>query len=322
MVKMLERKIEAKEARITELQKCANVVLLVVNWILGHSNVVCRNEVEGKVLTDKLAVPTKMDNKIPKTKAYYANTSSLEEAITEVELANLEVFECENAFKSFHVEAKTHVAAVQTNIQEVSSTHKQLVRNIVKEILEMSKKYVELRERKTSRCCNVDSLSLETHQKFENQYLHQIRDELVELNGRLEVVENFILTGTVGSGLSFTSKRVCEDEWTADSSSSSFAFSIEIDSSGKKFEGSSCAYSEGEGVLPHEQDSRISHMLLANSINTQTTMVFLKKELEVVFDAFSKLLVRLATLDGPISSNCSHREGICLCEFLHSFGCR
>lgn len=317
VIKMLESRLKVKEARVIEVEKCANAAFLVMNWLFDCHKIAQTGEMDDNIPISKLAFPVDIaSQKIAKDDE---DALVLEDVIAQVELARLGVFDSGDALNAFNADTEMHIEALHINIQESSNTYKEIVQSLVKEIQQMRTKYVELRKQcKNAECRTVVTPPLKADKclKLENQYhmLHQIRDELIETNERLRCIEDFIYTGVKAFECSSTNGgSVPDGSWRADGSSSGSDLSTAVVASGSKFHGSSCTFSsKGEGLmlLSEDQDSKDSKKC---SINCEAATLGLEEELKMIFCSFNRLHVRLGMLVHYLNTRgFSYTEGMFL----------
>ncbi|VVA30694.1 PREDICTED: kinesin [Prunus dulcis] len=302
MVEMLERKLIFKEIQVKEAENCANAAFLVIKWLTDQK---ATDKTERNIPISILGTPAGMASQ--KSSDTKVNALGQEDVITELKLARLGILESENAIEAFYADTEMHIVALETNISEVSDEYKELVQNLVSELREMRKKYMELREHsKVSQFCTVESLSLEAHKYLKSKDIYhmilEIKNELTVANGRLKITEDFIYTkANVYDCPSADKSLEDEDEWSTDSTTSSCDSSTENFASGNKLwalEGQTgdLKVKEGSVLQSADQDPEESKWVLKTFTDSKGATFCLKKELEMAFDAFNKLYVRLATL--------------------------
>ncbi|KAM3708012.1 hypothetical protein ACJW31_02G067300 [Castanea mollissima] len=325
MVKMQERKYKIKKDHFTEAEKSAIATLL-------HGQ---RNDIEKDITISNLANPTDVGNhKLSGMKAD-TNVLALEEVKDQLKLARLGVLESENAICEFYTDLEMHIAALQIDVCEVSTAYSESVQDLVKEIHEMRKIYMELRENhKNSQFCRIESLSMkpDKYLKFEKQddMLSQIRDKLAETNDVLNLIKDCVKTKeNVFECISVDEDSTEAEAWSADCSVSGSEFSTESVASGIQLDGilytchsrvpaginmTDLSVDRGSVVQYDDQESEKSKKLPKSSnVQNDATRFCLRKELELAFCAFSKLYVQLATLLSESDvGDCSIRQ-----ELIH-----
>lgn len=338
MANMEDSECKIKKDQVNEAAQCANAAFLAGEWLSDCHKVAQRNNVEKDIPILKLAKPTDVGNhKISETKAD-TNVLALEYVEAQVKLARSGVLESENAINEFYTDIEMHISSLQIDVCKISSAYRELVQDLVKEIHETRKTYMEFRENhKNSLFYTVESLSMEP-QKFlnlgnQNHTLTQIRDRLAETNDILESIKDCINTKVnMCECFSDSEDSVEADTWNLDSSISGSDVSTESVASGIKLDGISCTSCsrfppginmmalkvEGLVVQSDDQESEKSKKLLEGSeAESEATRFCLRKELEMVFDAFSQLYVHLTTLlSGSDVRDCSYPEGMCFLEPL------
>ncbi|ONI27869.1 hypothetical protein PRUPE_1G108800 [Prunus persica] len=317
MVEMLERKLIFKEIQVKEAENCANAAFLVIKWLTDQK---ATDKTERNIPISILGTPAGMASQ--KSSDTKVNALGQEDVITELELARLGILESENAIEAFYADTEMHIVALETNISEVSDEYKELVQNLVSELREMRKKYMELREHsKVSQFCTVESLSLEAHKYLKSKDIYhmilEIKNELTVANGRLKITEDFIYTkANVYDCPSADKSLEDEDEWSTDSTTSSCDSSTESFASGNKLwalEGQTgdLKVKEGSVLQSADQDPEESKWVLKTFTDSKGATFCLKKELEMALDAFNKLYVRLATLISELDiGGCSQPAGL------------
>ncbi|KAH0993179.1 hypothetical protein GBA52_004662 [Prunus armeniaca] len=317
MVEMLERKLIFKEIQIKEAENCANAAFLVIKWLMDQK---ATDKTERNIPISILGTPAGMASQ--KSSDTKVNALGQEDVITELELARLRILEYENAIEAFYADTEMHIVALETNISEVSDEYKELVQNLVSELHEMRKKYMELREHsKVSQFCTVESLSLEAHKYLKSKDIYhmilEIKNELTVANGRLKITEDFIYTKVNVYDCPSADKSLeDEDEWSTDSTTSSCDSSTESFASVNKLwalEGQTgdLKVKEGSVLQSADQDPEESKWVLKTFTDSKGATFCLKKELEMALDAFNKLYVRLATLISELDiGGCSQPAGL------------
>ena len=323
-VKILESKLKKKEAQITEAENRANAAFLVVKKISDHQHIALRSNIERDVDMSESAISPTMHGHLSSEMKTGADSSALEDMEVQVQVARLGVLESENVINATYSETELYLTALQTNIFEASSLYRDLVQDLMKDIAEMRKNFLELNED----CKNfqVHTVESEAHKfpKLQNQYLmlHQIRDDLDETNGRLDSIKDCFGTTLNVHGCSIAGLDLVEaDGWspvcfTSSNDHSSFTSKDELD--GKITEQNLNLKHEVGKILPSvNQTSNDSNELLENSVHREAAIWWLRKELEIVFNVFNKLYIQLATFFNEKEiGNCSYMEGTCFLESL------
>ena len=333
MVKMQERKYKIKKDQVTEAEKSAIAALL-------HGQ---RNDIEKDITISNLANPTDVGNHKLSGMKVDTNVLALEEVKDQLKLARLGVLESENAICEFYTDLEMHIATLQIDVCEVSTAYSESVQDLVKEIHEMRKIYMELRENhKNSQFCRVESLSMkpDKYLKFEKQddMLNQIRDKLTETNDVLNLIKDCVKKKeNVFECISVDEDLIEAEAWSADCSVSGSEFSTESVASGIQLDDilytchsrvpaginmTDLSVDRGSVVQYDDQESEKSKKLPKSSnVQNDATRFCLRKELELAFCAFSKLYVQLATLlSGSDVGDCSIRQGTFFLEpleFVH-----
>lgn len=323
MVKILESKLKKKEVQITEAENRANAAFLVVKKLSDHQHIALRSNIERDMdMSESALSPIMCSHQTSEVKTE-ADSLAWEEMEVQVQVARLGVLESENVINATYSDTELYLTALQTDILEASSLYRELVQDLMKDIDEMRKNFLELKED----CKNfqVHTVESEAHiPQLPNQYLmlHQIRDELDETNGRLDSIKDCISTTLNVHGCSIAGLDLIEaggwspDCYTSSNYHSSDASKDELD--GKITEQNLNLKFEGGKILPSvNQTPEESNKLLENSIHREATIWWLRKELEMVFNVFNKLYVQLATLFNEKEiGNCSYMEDTCFLESL------
>ncbi|KAJ7955308.1 Kinesin-like protein [Quillaja saponaria] len=330
MVRVLESEVRLKEDQVTQAEKRADAVFLVVKWLCDRCDVAQASDVGGDSLIPRLDVGTRLSGKTNSSVKYL----SLKDLKAQIETVRLGLLELESAACAFCANTDMPSAGIQTDFCSVSSVDRDLIQDFAREIQELTTKLRELKKYcKTSQHCVVESLTTRACEKcnFENQnhILNQIREELAEMNRRLGIIENTISTGGDIFRCPLMDRKLADaDAWSADSSSSDSVSSTETVGYDNKFDGSSytCNFRVPASILQivhpkaargskHEDDhieSESSGSLWETSIQNEAAILCLKKELDALYDAFSKLHVRVASLlKISKKGNCSYGKDAC-----------
>ena len=257
--------------------------------------------------------------------------------MAQVELTKFEVLEMENAVRAFFADPETETAAFQTGVLGLSSAYRDLIQDLIKETQDIRKDVMDIKmHHRSSQCYTVDSLTTNANicQVFtdQRQTLCQIKEQLVEMNKRLNIIEKCISTDIeVSSFLLVDEDLIDADELSADSSSiSELSTETESIGSGSKSHGSSytCNFkfpgkttqqmvhlkSDG-GIVTQFDDRKSSNTgkLLKRPIHSGATVSCLSKELDATYDSFQRLYVCLSALLKEFNDgSCSYRKGISL----------
>ncbi|EEF43163.1 ATP binding protein, putative [Ricinus communis] len=232
---------------------------------------------------------------------------------------------------------KVHIAAMQRDIFEASTTYMNCIHNLVNEIQEMKSKCMELKEHRISSQSSTFKLqALESlrFQHFESEHiLHSLRDELAKVNDRLKIIEDSISRKVRAYRYPLTEEYLAEaDNRSPDNSLSSYStldsdFSNEIVSPDKlsglshtccsEFSGEiteqmvNLKFQMGSSVEPGSEDLK---ELLKKSHGDEALKFCLRMELNLAFDAFNKLYAHLTTiLDENNIVDISHPGGMKKC---------
>ncbi|KAL5781898.1 hypothetical protein ACOSP7_006927 [Xanthoceras sorbifolium] len=319
MVEVLETNLKLKDDQIAKAEKRADAAFVVVKWLSDSQSVVLKDDINKDIPVSKLA--TNMGN----SRIFMMETEPIavtaEDIKVQVELVRLGVIESDNALNAYYADAEVHIEALHNEIFEVSSACKKAVKDLVKEIHDMWNTLVTLQDNsKSFKFSKVEVQSLKGQQSLmlENQsrIMQQIKDELAATSDRLGIIADFVSKKS--------SVHVCptEDEdlidadgWSADCSTSSSDYSTESFASVNNLDRSSWTdfamfhpdtteeivnlkFKGGLAPRFETEDSEKLSKLLTKSRNDEAMTFSLRKELEMVFDAFNKLYLRFtAVLD-------------------------
>lgn len=324
MVKILENKLKRKEAQIIEAENCTNAAFLLVKKLSDNQQIATGSNFVREMNMLKLAIsPTMCGHQTSEVRTE-ADSSVLEDMQVQLQVTGLGVLDPENVTKATYSDTEQSLTDPQTQILKASSLYRKLVQELMKDIDEIRNTFLELKE--DCKMFQVHTVESEPHKflKLQNQHLilHQIRDELDETNGRLDGIKDCIRGSLYVHGCSTTSLDLTEaGAWSPDCyDSSNYLSSVaskdELD--GKITEHNVNLKFEGGKVLSLvNQTPEESNKLLENSIDREATIWWLRKELEIVFNAFNKLYVQLVTIFNEKEiGNCSHSEGTCFLESL------
>ncbi|KAJ1403031.1 P-loop containing nucleoside triphosphate hydrolase [Sesbania bispinosa] len=278
MIRMLENEIKYKNNQLCKAAKQADAAFLVAKW-LSDNVAHMNNDVE--------------DISIPK----------------------------------LHMEARLgsytemQTAAFQAGVLGLSSAHRDLIQGMVKETKDMRNEIRDIKmHHRSYDGYTVDSLTSNTNkcQVFADQHhtLHQIIEQLIEMNKRLNTIENYISTEVDVSRFQLVDEDLIDaDELSADSSSvSDLSSETESVASGSKSHGSTytCKFkfpekiteqmvhlkSERDIAIQSDDDCNSSNTgkLMKGAIHNEAAMSWLSNELNVTYDGFQRLYVFLSAL--------------------------
>ncbi|KAK7388059.1 hypothetical protein VNO78_22862 [Psophocarpus tetragonolobus] len=317
MIRMLENEINHKNNQLCKVTKQADAAFLVAKWLSDCYNVVHMNNSVLDISISELDVQVSLGNCAISENQDVQSNLILNDLLAQVELTKLEVLEMENAVKASFVDTETQAEAFQTGVSGLYSAYRDLIQDIVKETRDMKK---EIRGLKMyHKNSEVDSLISNANkcQEFANQChaLHQTREQLLEVNRRLNVIESFISTEADVSTFKLVDENLIDaDELSTDSSSVS-DLSIETTSfaSGSKLHGSphTCNFKFPESctVIQSDDDCKSSNTgkLVERPICNKTVVSFLSKELNVAYDGFQRLYLHFFALHQELDDgSCSY----------------
>ncbi|XP_020226379.1 kinesin-like protein KIN-12C isoform X2 [Cajanus cajan] len=333
MIRMLENEINCKSNKLCNVTKQADAAFLVAKWLLESYNVAHMNGDVQDISIPKLGVHARLESRTISENQDVENNLILNDLMAQIELTKLEILEMENAVKAGFVDTETQTEAFQTSVSGLYSAYRDLIQGMVKETQDTRK---EIRDLKTYHRCSevytVDSLKSNANksQEFANQRhtLHQIKEQLVEVNRRLNIIENFISTEDVSSFQLVDEAVIDADELSTDSSSVS-DLSSETDSfaSGSKSQGSThtCPFnfpgkitepmvhlkSERCTVIQSDDDcgSSYTERPVERPIHNEAAMSCLSKELNVIYDGFKGLYLCFSALVNEMDDrSCSYAK--------------
>ncbi|XP_057959011.1 kinesin-like protein KIN-12C isoform X2 [Malania oleifera] len=335
MIKLLESQLKLKEDRIIGAERCANAAFLVVKNLSECHMAALRNNPP----LEKLIICSEMgSHHISELKAD-PNFLSMEDIEVQLELAHLGVLESENAIRVSCADAEMYLLAVQTKICEALSVHRELVQEFAEDIHEMRDSLKKLKEKHKN--STAYSLSLEANNipKLENHrymhLLHQIKNELAETNERLNSIRaciNMILKqyscqvkvedlvdAYEGSADCFRSGSDLSDASIASNHRSDrltstccriFSGKINERKLDLKFE-------EGSMLRANNKKPQSSKMLVKTWTHDETTILCLRKELQMAFYAFKELYVQLDSLvNFEETEVSSYADNLCFTDSL------
>ncbi|TKY54300.1 Phragmoplast orienting kinesin-1 [Spatholobus suberectus] len=199
MIRMLENEINHKNNQLCKVTKQADAALLVAKWLSDCYNVAHRNGDVQDISIPELHVQARLGSCTISENQDVGNNLILNDLMAQVELTKLEVLEMENAVKASFVYTETQTEVFRTGVSGLYSAYRDLIQDMVKETRDMRKEIRVLKMyHRSSEGYTVDSLTSNANkcQEFANQHhtLHQIKEQLVEVNRRLNIIENFIST--------------------------------------------------------------------------------------------------------------------------------
>ncbi|KAK7291739.1 hypothetical protein RIF29_07120 [Crotalaria pallida] len=284
-VRLLENELNYKNNQLCKAAKQTDAAFLVAKWlsdiVVFHKNGVGDDlSIPGKNVQARLGSCTISDNQD------FGNNLILNDHLAQVKSTNLEVLELENDVKAFFADTETQIAAFQTGALGISSAYRGLIHDLVSYTQDMTK---EIRDLKMHHGSTLDSptSNANKYQVFANCHLtlHQIKEQLVEMNNRLNIIENGVSAEVDASRIPLVDVDLMDaDELSADSSSiSDLSTEIESIASGSKLHGP------------------------AYTCNFKTAISCLSKELDSTYAGFRRLYVHLsAVLEKLDDGSCSY----------------
>ncbi|CAK7326258.1 unnamed protein product [Dovyalis caffra] len=328
MVKMLESELKLKEIRINEAEKSADAAFLVVKWLSDCHKVAHSDDVKRDIPISKMLSPTKMAYHKTSDEKVDANPLTMEGNDAPIGLETL-IMESEHAINASYKDVEVHMAGLQAEVLEASASYRDLVQDLVKEIQEMKGKLMELKERQID--CQSSTANSKAGEpleffKLDNQLhiLQSIKDELANINNRMEIVSDFVDKKISSHSCPLNQKDLVEaDGWSTDSSASCYSLigsDLSPESVGlvNKLDGishsccsnfsgkiteqmdlesrkGSVVQSESEGSIVQSESEYSEKLLKIPHPNREMTLD-LRRELDLTFDAFSKIYVHLSTI--------------------------
>ncbi|KAK8471014.1 hypothetical protein PHAVU_003G119700 [Phaseolus vulgaris] len=303
MIRMLENEINHKNNQLCKATKQADAAFLVAKWLSDCYNVA---HVNGDV--QDVSIPEgKLGNCTISENQDVQNNLILNDLMAQVELTKLEVLEMENAVKVSFVDTEIQTEAFQTGVSDLTSAYRDLIQDIVKETRDMRKEISDLRMyNRSSEAYTVDlsTSNANKREEFANQQhhtLHQIKEQLLEVNRRLNVIGNFISGEADVCSLRLVDvdeDLVNADELSTDSSSLS-DLSNEIEN-----------FASERYAVIQSDDCKSSNTgkLMEGRFLNEAVVSCLSKELNASYDGFQRLYLCLSAFlqeldDGSFSNS-------------------
>ncbi|KAF1867703.1 hypothetical protein Lal_00050136 [Lupinus albus] len=296
MVRVVENDLNYKNSQLCKAAKQSDVAFVVAKWLSDNDVPLQKNGVGEDISVPGQNVQARQGGCTIYESQDVGSNLILNDLLAQVELTKLEVLEMENAVKAFFVDTETQFAASQTGALGLSSAYRDLIQDLVKYTQDMRKEVRDLRMMidGSSECYTVDSLisNENKYQVFSDCHftLHQIKEQLVEMNRRLNIVENDVSAEVHASSLPMVDVDLIEvDEFSADSSSiSGLSTETESIASGSKLHGSRYT----------------SNLKYPGKI---TAISCVSKELHSTYACFRKLFVHLSALLEKVNDgSCSY----------------
>ncbi|XP_019431153.1 PREDICTED: kinesin-like protein KIN-12C isoform X2 [Lupinus angustifolius] len=246
MVRVVENDLNYKNIQLCKAAKQSDAAFVVAKWLSHNYVPLQKNGVEEYISVPGQNVQARQGCCTIYESQDVGNNLILNDLLAQVDLTKLEVLEMENAVKDFFIDTETQIAASQTGALGISSAYRDLIQDLVKYTQEMRKEVRDLRMmvHGSSDCYTVDSLisNENKYQVFADCHLTlcQIKEQLVEMNRRLNIIENDVSAEVHTSSLPMVDVDLIDaDEFSADSSSiSGFSTETESISSESKLHGS------------------------------------------------------------------------------------
>ncbi|AES92050.2 kinesin motor domain protein [Medicago truncatula] len=297
IIMTLENELKYKNDQLCKTVKQADAAFLVAKWLSDCFDAAHMNIDAEDISIPNLDMQGRLGSFTTSENQDVGYNSILNDLMGQVELIKLEVLEMENAVKTSFVD-----------------TEMDLIQDIVKETKDMRKEIRDLKMHHiSSDGYKVDSLTLNADncQVFANQHhtLHQIKEQLVVMNKRLNIIENCISKDVDVSRFQLADEDFIDaDELSTDSSSvSDLSTETESVASGSQ----SLGLATGEitekqvhlnserGVIIQSNDaSSSSHSaeFMRRPIYNEAARFCLRRELNDTYDGFQRLYNCLSSL--------------------------
>lgn len=329
MIRMLENEINHKNNQLCKANKQADAAFLVAKWLSDSYKVAHMNGAVQDVSIPELDVQGKLGNCTISENQDVLNNLILNDLKAQVELTKLEVMEMENAVKASFIDTEIQTEAFQTGVSGLTSAYRDLIQDIVKETRDIRKEIRDLRMYHTSfegYTIDYSTSNANKYQEFVNQHdkLHQIKEQLLEVNRRLNVIGSLISTEADVSSLQLVDvdeDLVNADELSTDSSSlSDLSSEIENFASEQTID----LKSERSAVIqPDDCKSSNPGKLTERPVLNEVVVSCLSKELSASYDGFQRLYLSLSAFLRELDDGfCSYSKGIIsLLPFFLSYKC-
>ncbi|CAK8563854.1 unnamed protein product [Lathyrus sativus] len=320
MIWTLESEIKYKSNQLCRATKQVDAAFLVAKWLSDRFYAAHMNNDAEDISIPNLDMQGRLGSCTTENLDVGYNVV-LNDLMGQVELTKLEVLEMENAIKTSFVDMEMQTAGFQTDVLSLFSAYRDLIQDTVKETKDMRG---EIRDLKMHRISfggyTVDSLISNANncQLFANQHhtLNQIKEQLVVMNNRLNIIENCISNDVDVSGFKLADEDFIDaDELSTDSSSLS-AFSTETESvaSGSKSQGftsnndfkltgemteEKVPLNSERGIIIQSDDAcNLSHTseFMRRPLYNETERSCLRRELNATYVDFQRLYNSLSAL--------------------------
>ncbi|KAK7264770.1 hypothetical protein RJT34_32380 [Clitoria ternatea] len=301
MIRMLEYEISCKNNQLCEVAKKSDVAFLVAKWLSDCNSVAHMKGVVKDISIPELDVQARRGSCTISDNQDVGNTLILNDLRAQVELTKLEVLQMENAVKAIFVDTATQTEALQGGVSGLSYAYRDFVQDMIKETRDMRKEIRDLKmHHRNSEYYTLDSLTSKAKERivFTNQYhtLHQMKEQLVEMNKRLNILENFISAEVDVSSFQLVDADLIDaDELSTDNSSVS---DLSTETESVALEQMVHPKSERCHMIQSDVDCKSSHSgrLWEKPIHNESVVSYLSKELNVTYDCFQRLYVRMSAL--------------------------
>ncbi|CAJ2650140.1 kinesin-like protein KIN-12C isoform X2 [Trifolium pratense] len=314
MIKTLEAEIKYKNDQLCKAAKQADAAFVVAKWLSDSFNAAHLNNDVEDISIPNLDMQSSFGDCATSENLDVGYSLVLNDLMSQVELTKLEVMEMENAVKTSFEDTGMQTEGFQTGVLGLFSAYRDLIQDIVKETKDMRKEIRDLKMHYiSSDGYTVDSLTSNTSncQVLANQHhtLHQIKEQLVLMNGRLNTIDNCISKDVDVSRFQLADEDFIDaDELSTDSSSlSDLSTETESVASGRKSHGFTSNYdfklageiNEKKEQLNSERGIIIQSDDACSSSNTAeftrrpiynvVARSSLRRELNATYDGFQRL---------------------------------
>ncbi|XVE82347.1 hypothetical protein DITRI_Ditri15bG0141200 [Diplodiscus trichospermus] len=305
--KGLVNELKLKEDQLIMAEKRADAAFMIAKWLVDCNEAAYADNAELDIPFITTATYDGMQSDAMGS-IKFLTTDKLK---AQMELAKQVILESENVTNTSQKDAEIHLSALQTDIFEACSVYKELLQDLLREILDMRSKFVELKEScKSLQIYPTKLQSVGAAKSLKCHLLHQIKGELAQANENLKLIKDCIKAKvSMHAHLPNDEDAIENDSWSSNSSTSSSDFSIESFASGNNLSGSHCCRKTTELMddTKFEEVSLQSNLEFSEKLGT----VDLKKEFWKALNDFHKLYVWLTTiLNERDIGECSHREGL------------
>ncbi|XP_054821452.1 kinesin-like protein KIN-12C [Prosopis cineraria] len=316
MLRFLENEVKCKDEQLRKADKRADAAFLLVRWLSDNQNIFHTNDLAGDISIPEQDVHSKLGSQTIFEEQGDRNHLISNELMAQVELTKTEVLEMNAAAEAFCEDREMHMADFQTSAFSLSPASRDFVLDPVKQNQDTRIKIKDLNmHNNSSACCAADTLIADTNKflKLEDwpHILHQIQRELVDMNIKLSIIQNYTSTEMDLSNCSLIDNDLMDfDASSADSSSVSDS-STETESivsgsilrgsrskCGIKFPGKiteQIANPKSEIQADNQESENTDHHVKI-SIQSKAAASFLRKELYATYKAFNEQNVHFSEL--------------------------